>query len=58
MEIASTLPTSSILPISKSAGQAIDPADLAGQNFDAVLVATDHDAVDYGALNIEFREVS
>ena len=29
---------------------AIGAADLAGQGFDAVLIATDHDAIDYAAL--------
>ncbi len=33
-----------------SARRAIDPAELAGQGFDAVLIATDHDATDYAAL--------
>ena len=30
--------------------KAMDPAQLRGQSFDAVLIATDHDAIDYQAL--------
>ena len=43
------------LPVMREYGQyqsrrAIAPEALAGAGFDAVLIATDHDAVDYGAL--------
>ena len=33
-----------------AARRATDPADLAAGRYDAVLIATDHDAIDYGAL--------
>jgi UDP-N-acetyl-D-glucosamine dehydrogenase len=32
------------------ARRAIDPAAVASAGFDAILIATDHDAVDYAAL--------
>lgn len=30
--------------------QAVDPADLKAEDYDAILISTDHDAVDYAAL--------